>query len=131
MDIYEDRGFRPPNFDLADGNENILLEVKDMYLKVEPEKAAILEQYSGILEVKTTYNFNSELLEKEVSEGMTIGDVVSMLIQDSKLIPDSDKENLIKAETTMKVAKGTIDRLLDYDNPREIFNLISPILALK
>jgi hypothetical protein len=131
MDIYEDRGFRPPNFDLADGNENILLEVKDMYLKVEPEKAAILEQYSGLLEVKTTYSFNTELLEKEVSEGMTIGDVLSMLIQDSKLIPDSDKENLIKSETTMKVAKGTIDRLLDYDNPREIFNLISPILALK
>jgi hypothetical protein len=116
---------------LADGNENILLEVTDKYLKVEPEKAAILENYDGLLEVKTTYEFNPEILEKSVSDTMTVGDVVSMLIQDSKLLSDSDKENLIKAKTTMRVPKGTIDRLLDYDNPREVFNLISPILALK
>ena len=131
LDLYEDRGFRPPNFDLADGNENILLEITDKYLKVEPEKAAILENYDGLLEVKTTYEFNPEILEKSVSDSMTVGDVVSMLIQDSKLLSDSDKENLIKAKTTMRVPKGTIDRLLDYDNPREVFNLISPILALK
>lgn len=131
LDLYEDRGFRPANFDLADGNENILLEVTDKYLKVEPEKAAILENYDGLLEVKTTYEFNAEILEKSVSDSMTVGDVVSMLIQDSKLLSDSDKENLIKAKTTMRVPKGTIDRLLDYDNPREVFNLISPILALK
>jgi hypothetical protein len=131
LDLYEDRGFRPANFDLADGNENILLEVTDKYLKVEPEKAAILEQYDGLLEVKTTYEFNPEILEKSVSDSMTVGDVVSMLIQDSNLLSDSDKENLIKAKTTMRVPKGTIDRLLDYDNPREVFNLISPILALK
>jgi hypothetical protein len=116
---------------MADGNENILLEVTDKYLKVEPEKAAMLEQFDGLLEVKTTYEFNAEVLEKRVSDSMTVGDVVSMLIQDSNLLSDSDKENLIKAKTTMRVPKGTIDRLLDYDNPREVFNLISPILALK
>lgn len=131
LELYEQRGFRPANFDLADGNENILLEVTDKYLKVESEKAALLEQFEGLLETKTTYEFNAEILEKEVSNGMTVGDVVSMLIQDSKLISDSDKENLIKAKTTMRVPKGTIDRLLDYDNPREVFSLISPILALK
>ena len=131
LEIYEQRGFRPANFDLADGDENILLEVTDKYLKVEPEKAAMLEQYSGLLETKTTYEFNPDILEKEVSIGMTVGDVVSMLIQDSKILSDADKENLIKAKTTMRVPKGTIDRLMDYDNPREVFNLISPILALK
>jgi hypothetical protein len=93
LDLYEDRGFRPANFDLADGNENILLEVTDKYLKVEPEKAAILENFNGLLEVKTTYEFNAEILEKKVSDTMTVGDVVSMLIQDSKLLSDSDKEN--------------------------------------
>jgi hypothetical protein len=131
LDLYEERGFRPANFDLADGNENILLEVTDKYLKVEPEKAAMLEQFDGLLEVKTTYEFNPEILEKSVSDSMTVGDVVSMLIQDSKLLSDSDKENLIKAKTTMRVPKGAIDRLLDYDNPREVFALIQPILALK
>jgi hypothetical protein len=131
LDLYEERGFRPANFDLADGNQNILLEVTDKYLKVEPEKAAILEQFDGLLEVKTTYEFNPDILEKSVSDTMTVGDVVSMLIQDSNLLSDSDKENLIKAKTTMRVPKGTIDRLLDYDNPREVFTLIEPILALK
>ena len=131
LDLYEEKGFRPANFDLADGNENILLEVTDKYLKVEPEKAAMLENFDGLLEVKTTYEFNPEILEKSVSDSMTVGDVVSLLIQDSKLLSDSDKENLIKAKTTMRVPKGTIDRLLEYDNPREVFNLISPILALK
>jgi hypothetical protein len=131
LDLYEQRGVRPANFDLADGSENILLEVTDKYLKVEPEKAEILRQFGGLLEEKTTYEFDSEILEKEVSDGMTIGDVVSMLIQDSKLIPDSDKANLIKAKMSMRVPKGTLDRLMDYDNPREVFSLISPILALK
>lgn len=131
LDLYEQRGVRPANFDLADGSENILLEVTDKYLKVEPEKAELLRQFGGLLEEKTTYEFDSEILEKEVSDGMTIGDVVSMLIQDSKLIPDSDKANLIKAKMSMRVPKGTLDRLMDYDNPREVFSLISPILALK
>ena len=131
LELYEQRGVRPANFDLADGDQNILLEVTDKYLKVEPEKAELLRQFDGLLEEKTTYEFDSELLEKEVSEGMTIGDVISMLIQDSKLIPENDKANLIKAKMSMRVPKGTIDRLMDYDNPREVFNLISPILALK
>ena len=131
LELYEQRGVRPANFDLADGDQNILLEVTDKYLKVEPEKAELLRQFDGLLEEKTTYEFDSELLEKEVSEGMTIGDVISMLIQDSKLIPENDKANLIKAKMSMRVPKGTIDRLMDYDNPREVFSLISPILALK
>jgi hypothetical protein len=131
LDLYEQRGVRPANFDLADGDQNILLEVTDKYLKVEPEKAELLRQFDGLLEEKTTYEFDSELLEKQVSDGMTIGDVVSMLIQDSKLIPDSDKANLIKAKMSMRVPKGTLDRLMQYDNPRQVFSLISPILALK
>jgi len=131
LDLYEERGYRPANFDLADGNENILLEVTDRYLKVEPEKAEILKQYDGLLEEKTTYEFDNQLLEKPVAGGVTIGDIVSELIQGSKLIPDEDKANLIKAKKSMRVPKGTLDRLLEYDNPREVFMLISPVLALK
>lgn len=131
LDLYEQRGSRPANFDLADGDENILLEVTDKYLKVEPEKANILRQYDGLLEEKTTYEFNSELLEKEVSEGMTIGDVISALIEGSELIPEQDKANLLTAKQSIRVPKGTLDRLMQYENPRQIFQLISPILALK
>lgn len=135
MDIYEQKGSRPPNFDLADGNENILLEIKDQYIGstgagLEPEKVAILEQFDGLLEVLTTYEFNKDVLENEVGEG-TVGDIVSQLIQDSNLLSDTDKENLIKVKQVTRVRKGSIDRLMDYENPREVFYLIQPILALK
>lgn len=131
LDLYVERGVRPANFDLADGSQNILLEVTDKYLKVEPDKATLLRQYDGLLEEKTTYEFDSDLLEKVAANGMTIGEIVSNLIQGSNLISDQDKENLIKAKTATRVPKGTIDRLLQYDDPKEIFYLISPILALK
>lgn len=131
LQMYEQRGVRPANFDLADNEENILLEVKDAYLKVEPEKAELLKQFDGLLEEKTIYKFNPEILEKEIEEGVTIGDVISTLIIKSTLIPEEDKDKLITAETTMRVPKGTIDRLMQYENPRAIFELVAPIIALK
>jgi hypothetical protein len=131
MDLYEEKGTRPANFDLADGAENILLEVTDKYLKVDEEKAELLRNYDGLLEETTTYKFSADLLEKEVANGMTIGEIVSSLIQGTDLISEEDKARLIVAETSMKVKKGTINNLLNYENPRLIFDLIQPILALK
>jgi len=131
MDLYEERGSKPANFDLADGAENILLEVTDKYLKVDEEKAELLRNYDGLLAETTTYKFTPELLEKEVANGMTIGEIVSSLIQGTDLISEEDKVKLIVAETSMKVKKGTINNLLNYENPRLIFDLIQPILALK
>lgn len=131
IELYEERGSRPANFDLADGAENILLEVTDRYLKVDSEKAELLKNYDGLLEETTTYKFTPELLEKEVANGMTIGEIVSSLIQGTDLISEEDKARLIVAETSMKVKKGTINNLLNYENPRLIFDLIQPILALK
>ena len=49
----------------------------------------------------------------------------------SKLISDDDKRNLLVQDTTMGIKKGTIDRLMQYDDPAVIFDLIEPILALK
>jgi hypothetical protein len=42
-----------------------------------------------------------------------------------------DKGNLISGEKTFSVAKGSIDRLMQYDNPEQVFELINPIIALK
>ena len=124
IEIYKQRGLKPDNFNLADGDENILFIVMDKYKKVEAEKAAMLEQYDGLLETVTTYSFNPEVLDR-------IGDVVSKIIMTSKLISDDDKRNLLVQDTTMGIKKGTIDRLMQYDDPAVIFDLIEPILALK
>jgi hypothetical protein len=124
LELYEERRRKPDNFNLSDRDEKILFIVMDKYKKVEPEKAALLEQFSGLLESVTTYSFNPEVLDR-------VGDVVSRIILDSKLLSDADKQNLLIEETSLAVKKGSIDRLLDYDNPEEVFNLIEPILALK
>jgi hypothetical protein len=121
--LYELYNRKPDNFNLADGDEKILFIVMDKYKKVEPEKEALLEDYDGLLEKVTTYSFNPEVLDR-------IGDQVSDLILNSDL-SEADKKNLLIVETSVAIKKGSIDRLNDYDNPEEIFNLIEPILALK
>ena len=124
LEIYEEKGNKPENFNLADGDEEILFIVMDKYKKVEPEKQAILEQYDGLLEVVTTYSFNPEVLDR-------VGEVVSNLILESKDLSDDDKNKLIIKDTIVGIKKGTIDRLMDYEDPEQIFDLIEPILALK
>lgn len=124
LELYEEKGGKPDNFNLADGDEEILFIVMDKYKKVEPEKQAILEQYKGLLEVVTTYSFNPEVLDR-------VGEVVSNLILESKDLSDDDKNKLIIKDTTVAIKKGTIDRLMDYDDPEQIFDLVEPIMALK
>ena len=124
MELYERRGSRPDNFELADGDQAILFMVKDQYEKVTPEKAGILEAYPDLLETEVKYSFDPATLER-------VGDVVSRLIMDSKLLSDEDKRNLLVVETKQFVKKGTIDRLLNYDDPRMIFDIVKPQTGLK
>jgi hypothetical protein len=70
------------------------------------------------------YKFNADLVEK-------YGAVLSELIINCPDIDDLDKGNLITGEKTFSVAKGSIDRLMQYDNPEQVFELINPIVALK
>jgi hypothetical protein len=53
------------------------------------------------------------------------------LIINCKQIDDLDKANLISGEKTFSVKKGSIDRLMQYDNPDQVFELINPIVSLK
>jgi hypothetical protein len=46
-------------------------------------------------------------------------------------IEEEDKGNLISGEKTFSVTKGSIDRLMQYDSPEAVFELINPIVALK
>lgn len=124
LELYELRRRNPETFNLADEDEKIMFIVMDKYIKVEPEKAGMLENYPGLLETTTTYKFNPALLDKT-------GEIVSRLILESTELSDDEKANLIVAETKIGIKSGSIDRLMDYDNPSQIFDLIEPILALK
>jgi hypothetical protein len=96
----------------------------DKYTIVDETKAGILEQFEGLLNQTVVYKFNPELVEKHAA-------VLSGLIMNCKDIDDEDKPNLITGEKTFNIAKGSIDRLMLYENHEEVFELINPICSLK
>lgn len=131
IEIYEQSRRTPDNFLLKDGDEQILFVVQDKYIKVTPEKEAMLNNYGkGLVETATTYEF-TDLIEKKLPNGQTIGEIVVGMIMDNKMIPENDKMNLITAKQVTRVPKGTIDRLMDYDEPSEVYALIQPITQLR
>jgi hypothetical protein len=131
MEMYLENRRRPENFKLADAGEDLLFIMFDKYKMVTPEKEEILEKFKDVLGIDVKYTFDKEILEKTNKNGELIGDVINELIMNSDDIPEEDKENLIVVEKKVGIKKGTIDRLMDYDDPEEIFVLIDPIVGLK
>jgi hypothetical protein len=115
----------PDNFKIQDGTGTTCMFIcMDKYTIVDENKAEILSNYDNLLTENVVFKFNTELVDK-------YGGVLSNLIMNCELIEDEDKANLITGEKTFSVTKGSIDRLLQYDNPEEVFELINPICSLK
>lgn len=122
---YEAQKSTPDNFKIEDETGGQCLFIcMDKYTVVDEGKAEILRGYDNLLDENVLYKFNTELVEK-------YGAVLSELICNSPDIDDNDKGNLIAGEKTYTVKKGSIDRLMQYPNCREIFELINPICSLK
>ena len=125
MKEYRQQKSTPDNFKIQDETgSSCMFIVMDKYTIVDETKAGILGNFEGLLAENVVYKFNAELVEK-------YGQVLSELILNCSAIDDMDKGNLISGEKTFSVAKGSIDRLMQYDNPEQIFELINPIVALK
>jgi hypothetical protein len=122
---YRSQRSTPDNFKIQDETGNACMFIcMDKYTIVDENKASILGQFDGLLAENVVYKFNADLVEK-------YGAVLSELILNSADIDDMDKGNLISGEKTFSVAKGSIDRLMQYDSPEQVFELINPIIALK
>ena len=125
MKEYRTQRSTPDNFKIQDDTGNACMFIcMDKYTIVDEVKASILGQFDGLLAENVVYKFNADLVEK-------YGAVLSELIINCPDIDDLDKGNLITGEKTFSVAKGSIDRLMQYDNPEQVFELINPIVALK
>ena len=125
MKEYLSQKSTPDNFKIEDGTGNAcMFIVMDKYTIVDENKANILSNFDGLLAENVVYKFNAELVEK-------YGQVLSELILNCSDIDDLDKGNLISGEKTFSVQKGSIDRLMQYDSPDAVFELINPIVALK
>jgi len=128
LELYVNRKRKPESFNLADGDQKLLYIVQDAYKGdrsgMSDEKLSLFEDYKEVLETNITYTFNPDVLNR-------VGDKISQIIMTSKLISDDDKNNLIVATSKTTVKKGTIDKLLDFDNPAMMFEIIEPIVSLK
>jgi len=130
LDIYEQKGERPTTITLESGGYEINYSVTDKYKTVTPEKETVLRQYDGLLGIDYTFTFDNEILDTEGTNGEKIGDIINDLIENSTDIPEDLKSKVVKMEKKVGVKKGTIKRLLSYDNPSEIFEIIEPTKTL-
>lgn len=125
MKEYRQQKSTPDNFKIEDETGNTcMFIVMDKYTNVDEVKAGMLGQFEGLLAENVAYKFNADLVEK-------YGAILSELILNCPDIEEEDKSNLISGEKTFAVTKGSIDRLMQYDSPEAIFELINPIVALK
>lgn len=117
----------PENFIIQDEKgATCQFVVMDKYTIVDETKAAMLDAagVSDLLEEKIEYKFNADLVAK-------YGGILSQLIIDCPDISEEDKGNLISGEKSFSIKKGSIDRLLQYENPAGVFEIINPITMIR
>lgn len=117
----------PDNFILQDETgATCQFVAMDKYTVVDETKAAMMESagLEGLAEEKIEYKLNADLVAK-------YGAILSQLIINCPEIAEEDKGNLITGEKTFNIKKGSIDRLIQYENPAQVFELINPIIMLR
>jgi hypothetical protein len=122
---YRSNKLKPDNFNIEDkAGSKVMFICMDKYTIVDETKAEILSQFDELLGEKRIFTLNAELVDK-------YGEVLSSIIGNCAEISDEDKPNLITGELQYFVKKGSIDRLLQYDDMEQVFELINPICSLK
>jgi len=127
LDLYEKGRKFPGSFNFESGKASMMFIPVDRYIKIDQVRSEELaEKYgSDIIDEKTTYTMNSELVDK-------YGEVISDLIIKCKKIDDADKAKLIAASTEYMVAKGTISSLENFSQKKaEILEDIKPVFMMK
>lgn len=130
VEMYEKIG-RNPGSVMIEGRKGLdtaqtMFVPSDKYITINAERAeALTEKYgSDIVEEKTTFSFDNDMIEK-------YGEVLSRLIEESTEISEDDKSRIIKATTSFSIAKGTIDKMKSYGSVSQIMDEVKPVIALK
>jgi len=111
---------------VGEDTAQVMFVPSDKYISLSPEKAEALREEYGeeIVEEKTTFAFDNDMIEK-------YGEVLSMLIENCDDIADADKGKIIKAVTAFSVAKGTIDVMKNYGEVSQLMEEVKPVISLK
>ena len=129
--LYEKTGKNPESIMVEavndlDDTAQLMFVPMDKYITINGERAESLREEFGeeIVEEKTTFSFDNEMIEK-------YGEVLSRLIEESDEIAEKDKEKIIKAVTVFSVAKGTIDNFKKYGKVESVMEAVKPVVSLK
>jgi hypothetical protein len=109
-----------------DDTAQVMFIPMDKYITINEERAEELRETYGdeIVEEETTFSFDSVMIEK-------YGEILSKLIEESDEIDEKDKERIIKATTKFSVAKGTLDKMVEYGDIELVMEDIKPVVSLK
>lgn len=130
--LIEKNKTNPESFILtSDRGDKVMFVPTKKYISLDEERAASLKESYGeeIIDEKTTYAFNSEVLERNM-------DIIADLIQKCTDISEEDKKNLIDARTTYKVKDDTLSKVYTLANESkkavsEVLDDIQPVCQLK
>jgi len=128
--LYEKTGKNPGSIMIeAKSGEDVaqtMFVPSDKYITINKDRAeALIEQFgSDIVEEKTTFSFDNDMIEK-------YGEVISRMIEESNEIDADDKDKIVKAVAAFSIAKGTIDKMKSYGSVSEIMEEVKPVVALK
>ena len=129
-EMYQKTGKNPGSVmlesKLGEDTAQVMFVPSDKYISLTADKAETLREEFGdyIVEEKTTFSFDNDMIEK-------YGEVLSMLIENCSDISDADKGKIIKATTVFSVSKGTIDVMKKYGEVSEVMEQVKPVIALK
>lgn len=128
FELYTKNGSYPGSTVVtSDSESSFMFAPSDKYLSIDDERAEDLKEKYGddIVDENVKFSFNPDLLEK-------YADVLSDLIKNSKDIDDKDKGNLIKAEKSLSVSKGSIEKAISLGDDVETFiKDINPIFSIR
>jgi hypothetical protein len=130
VELYEKTG-RNPGSVMVEAKKGLdtaqtMFIPMDKYISINPDRAqSLIDEYgSDIVEEKTTFSFDNDMIEK-------YGEVISRLIEESDEIDDDDKGQIIKAVQAFSIAKGTIDQLKNFGKVSTMMEVVKPVVSLK
>jgi len=129
IEYYNKKKKFPGTLKVVGGKYTFSFITADRYKKLDMDRFDELSNKYGsdLVEETIKYVFNTEILEKHM-------DHISDLILNSKKLSESDKEELLEAETSFTVKKGTIKDLFDIPGVitvNEIIEDIQPVFSIK
>ena len=105
----------------ADNGSKVMFLPTKKYIRIDEAQANILKETYGdtIVDENTIYQFNNEILLKNM-------DAIAKLIEESDVLSESDKNNLIEAKTAFAIEKDALDRV--YTLSKESGNSVKDVL---